>query len=283
MSVQFKILIGILFTVATIAILFIYGIAEDQRMAQAQKNFAGRSIQAGADYFERYCIVCHGEHGEGIAGKGPPLNRTDLLDLKSTPYLKSIKWNGTTPDFLRNTIAAGRPQFSAYYANEGYLDHMPTWSQDYGGPLRPDQVEALVNYVLNWAPGEFPPVVEIKTPTPGPTPTPIPPEEILKTIPFPVPPSQAILDEGKTIYETNCKACHGAELKGDGPGAVGTPKKPRDFADCTAMATFDLIQHHDAVVNGRPQFGMPAWKKFSNEEVWKVIMYERSPCKLFEP
>lgn len=102
MSVQFKILIGILFTVATIAILFIYGIAEDQRMALAQKNFAGRSIQAGADYFERYCIVCHGEHGEGIAGKGPPLNRTDLLDLKSTPYeINQMEWNhaGFSPQY----------------------------------------------------------------------------------------------------------------------------------------------------------------------------------------
>lgn len=284
MSVQFKILIGILFTIATIAAMLIYGANEDNRMAQYQKNFAGRSIQAGADYFERYCMTCHGEHGEGIAGKGPPLNRKDLLDLKTTPYLKAIGWNGTTPDFLRNTIAAGRPQFSKYYEAEGYTQHMPTWSQDYGGPLRPDQIDALTAYILNWAPGEFDPIVAIVTPTPGPTATPVPPEKILETIPFPMPPSQSILDEGKAVYDKNCKACHGDDLKGDGPGAAGSAKPPRNFTDCAGMANLDFLMHHDAVVNGRVQFGMPAWgKKLSNDEVWRVIMYERSPCNLLAP
>ncbi|MBI4675696.1 MAG: c-type cytochrome [Chloroflexi bacterium] len=284
MSVQFKILIGILFTVATIVALVIYGINEDNRMKAYQTNFAGRSIQAGAEYYESYCATCHGEKGEGIVGKGPPLNRKDLLDLKATPHLKAINWNGTAADFIRNTIAAGRPQFSKYYADENYPQHMPTWSQDYGGPLRPDQVEALVSYILNWAPGEFEPLVAIVTPTPGPAPTPIPPEEILKAVPFPVPPSDAILAEGKTVYTKNCLACHGANRDGNGPGAVGSVKPPRNFTDCTVMQGIDLIRHHDSVVNGIPANGMPAWgKKLSNEEVWKVIMYEREPCKLFTP
>lgn len=284
MSVQFKILIGILFTVGTIVALVIYGINEDNRMAQYQASFAGRSIQAGADYYERYCATCHGERGEGIVGKGPPLNRTDLLDLKGTPYLKAIGWNGTTADFLRNTIAAGRPQFSKYYQDEGYTQHMPTWSQDYGGPLRPDQVDALVDFILNWAPGEVGPIVPIVTPTPGPTPTPIPPEEILKSIPFPMPPSQGTLDAGKALYDKNCAACHGQGLAGDGPGAAGSAKPPRNFTDCTAMAQFDFLMHYDALINGRIQTGMPAWRtRLSNEEIWQVIMYERSPCQLFTP
>ncbi len=285
MSVQFKILVGILFTIATIVVLAIYGFAEDSRMRTYQANFAGRSIQAGGDYFERYCIACHGERGEGIVGKGPPLNRTDLLDLKNTPYLKAIAWNGTTADFIKNTIAAGRPQYSKYYENEGYTQHMPTWSQDYGGPLRPDQVDALTDYVLNWAPGEYGPIVAIVTPTPGPTATPIPPGEFLKAIPFPVTetgPGDAILSEGKAVYDKNCAACHGTGLAGDGPGAQGTAKPPRNFTDCTAMRQFPLITHHDAVVNGRVQTGMPAWgKRLSNEDIWKVIMYERSPCGNF--
>jgi mono/diheme cytochrome c family protein len=284
MSVQFKILIGMLFTLATIVALVIYWINEDARMLTYQRNFAGRSIQSGADYFERYCIVCHGEDGEGIPGKGPALNRTDLLDLKNTPYLKLIEWNGTTADFIRNTIAAGRPQFSTYYAGEGYQDHMPTWSQDYGGPLRPDQVDALTSYVLNWAPGEHDPTVALVTPTPGPTATPIPPEEILGAIPFPVPPSDAVIAAGKDVYDNvaNCDACHGATLAGDGPGALGTAKPPRNFTDCTAMQQFPLLTHHDAVVNGRPANGMPAFGgKLSNEQIWQVIMYERSACGFF--
>jgi mono/diheme cytochrome c family protein len=284
MSVQFKILIGILFTVATIVVLVVYGINENNRMAEYQKSFAGRSIQAGAEYFETYCITCHGEHGEGIVGKGPPLNRKDLLDLKATPYLKAINWNGTTADFLRNTIAAGRPQFSKYYEGENYPQHMPTWSQDYGGPLRPDQVNALVDFILNWAPGQYEPIVAIVTPTPGPTATPIPPEEILKAIPFPMPPSDAVIAQGKDIYTANCQPCHGVNRDGKGPGAAGSIKPPRNFTDCEVMKTIDLVRHHNSVVNGIPQNGMPAWgKKLTDEQIWQVIMYERQPCNLFTP
>jgi mono/diheme cytochrome c family protein len=285
MSVQFKILIGILFTIATIVLLGIYFLGEDARMARYQTSFAGRSIQAGADYFHTYCATCHGERGEGVVSKGPRLNRKDLLDLKNTPYLKQIHWNGTTADFIRDTIAAGRPQPSAYYAGEGYTAPMPTWSQDYGGPLRPDQVDALTDYVLNWAPGEFEPHVAIVTPTPGPTSTPLPPEEIIRQIPFPLPPSDAVLAAGKEIYDrtAGCAACHGQGLAGDGPGAVGQARPPRNFTDCTAMASFDLLQHYAAVVNGRPP-GMPAFGgRLSNEQIWQVIMYERSPCQLFTP
>lgn len=284
MSVQFKILVGILFTIATIVALLIYGIGEDARMNKYQKNFAGRSIQAGAEYFETYCQTCHGAHGEGIVGKGPPLNRKDLLDLKNTPYLKSIQWNGTTSDFLHDTIAAGRPQYSQFYASQSFANHMPTWSQDYGGPLRPDQVDALVNYILNWAPGEYDNVVKLQTPTPGPTATPIPPGEIAKSIPFPLPPSDDIIAKGKAVYDKNCSPCHGPSLQGNGPGAQGLPKQPRNFTDCTAMQQFPLVTHHDAVVNGRPQNGMPAWgPHLSNDEIWQVIMYERTPCKLYTP
>lgn len=284
MSVQFKILIGILFTIATIAVVAIYGIAENDRMATYQRNFAGRSIQAGGEYFERYCATCHGEKGEGVPGRGPILNRTDLLDLKGTPYLKAIQWNGTTADFIRNTIAAGRPQFSKYYENEGFTLHMPTWSQDFGGPLRPDQVDALVNYVLNWAPGTFEPDIKIETPTPGPTATPIPAGEFLKAIPFPVDengPGDAILASGKAVYDKSCKACHGDNLAGDGPGSTALNPPPRNFTDCTLMQQFGLRNHHDAVVNGvKPN--MPAWgNKLTNEQIWQVIMYERSPCKVF--
>jgi len=284
MSVQFKILIGILFTFATVVVLLLYGINENNRMATYQANFAGRSIQAGADYFERYCQPCHGERGEGVPSKGPPLNRTDLLDLKNTPYLKAIHWNGTTADFIRDTISAGRPQPSLYYSGEGFSAPMPTWSQDYGGPLRPDQINNLVDFVMNWAPGENEPTIKIVTPTPGPTATPIPPEKILESIPFPVPPSDQVLAAGKATFDKNCAACHGQTLAGNGPGAVGLAKPPRNFTDCTAMANFDLLMHHDAVVNGRPANGMPAWgNKLSDAEIWQVIMYERSPCKLYLP
>jgi mono/diheme cytochrome c family protein len=43
---------------------------------------------------------------------------------------------------------------------------MPTWSTEFGGPLRHDQVEAVTAYVMHW--GEFAPDPSEPTPTPTP-------------------------------------------------------------------------------------------------------------------
>lgn len=58
-------------------------------------------------------------------------------------------WGATLHDFIYSTVTSGRPVSSAYW-----LQAMPAWGQSAGGPLRADQVEDLVTYVLNWDKGE---------------------------------------------------------------------------------------------------------------------------------
>jgi cytochrome c2 len=63
--------------------------------------------------------------------------------------LKSF--NGTLADFVRLTVAAGRPIQTEWAAAQGgFPNRMPTWGQPYGGPLTTDQVEQIVNFVMNW-------------------------------------------------------------------------------------------------------------------------------------
>ena len=287
MSTQFKILIGMLFTLATLVVLIVLGVNEDARMTRQAATFQGRNIEQGASYFETYCYTCHGVHGEGIPGKGPPLNRTDLLDTKNSPYLKAIHFGGTLDDFLHDTIAAGRPQPSAFYASQHFSQPMPTWSQDYGGPLRPDLVESVVAFLENWAPGQNPPLVSL-TPTPGGPVTPTPtanPAAVVKP-PFPLPPSPDVIAAGKAIYmkSDKCIVCHGPNGDGKGIGAAGLNPPPRNFTDCTAMQQFPMSTHYDHVVNGVPGTGMPAWKdKLTDEQIWQVVMFERSFCQLYNP
>jgi cytochrome c2 len=65
--------------------------------------------------------------------------------------LKAGGYGGTLHDFVKMTIAAGRPIQSEWAAAQGgFAQRMPTWSQQYGGPLRDDQVNDLVNFVMNW-------------------------------------------------------------------------------------------------------------------------------------
>ncbi len=68
-------------------------------------------------------------------------------DLTRKPRLQEVGWSGTLKDYITSTVAAGRP-LSGLYWSAGLS--MPSWGQAYGGPLRPDQVDDVVAFVLNF-------------------------------------------------------------------------------------------------------------------------------------
>ncbi|MFQ5407669.1 MAG: c-type cytochrome [Anaerolineales bacterium] len=139
-----RVVVGTLLVVATIIIVAFTAINEPARMAGFEEGFTGRSIEAGAALFQSNCTPCHGIQGQGIPGVAPALNTPALFD---GTRLQQVGWSGTLEDFLQLTIAGGRPLAST---GTTYPQRMPTWSQDYGGPLRPDQVNNLVDFVMNW-------------------------------------------------------------------------------------------------------------------------------------
>ena len=162
---QSKIFLGtvlfIILFVSTGVVLLNEGILPDQqttdtqpgtgRMQVEQRAILGGSIEQGALLYLGNCSTCHGKNGEGIPGKGPILN-PDLF-TKHFPQIKSTLggFGGTVKDFIRLTIAAGRPIESAWAIEQGgYPQRMPTWGQTYGGPLTPLQVEDITNFVVTW-------------------------------------------------------------------------------------------------------------------------------------
>jgi mono/diheme cytochrome c family protein len=66
-------------------------------------------------------------------------------DPERVGRMEELKWNGALRDLIRSTIASGRPTSGSYWPRQ-----MPAWSQRAGGPLRDDQIENLVDYILNW-------------------------------------------------------------------------------------------------------------------------------------
>lgn len=160
MSMTTKITLGIvlfmIIFVATGLVLLNEGVLDSQardgtgRMQIETRAQKARSIEAGALIFYSNCRSCHADNGEGIPGKGPSLN-PDLF-TKHFPAMQAAKtFNGTLPDFVKLTVAAGRPVPSTYAESQGgFANPMPTWSQQFGGPLRDDQVQDIVNFVLNW-------------------------------------------------------------------------------------------------------------------------------------
>ncbi len=70
--------------------------------------------------------------------------------IRDADRLRQADWAGDLAGFLRTTLIHGRP--GSQDAWGGTL--MVSWSQLGGGPLRPDQVEDIVNYILNWDKGD---------------------------------------------------------------------------------------------------------------------------------
>ena len=135
---------GTILTLAIIIIITFAAVNEPARMADFDANWQGRSIEEGAAIFATNCSSCHNVNGTGIPGRAPALNNTNLFNGNR---LTEISWEGSTRDFVELTVAAGRPVMSF---GQTYENPMPTWSQEYGGPLRVDQVQNVVNFVMNW-------------------------------------------------------------------------------------------------------------------------------------
>lgn len=141
---KWHIAVGIVGIVAVIAVLSFVAITEQDRMASFSRSYHSRSIEVGALIFENNCRTCHGIQGRGVDGLGPSINAADLFNGER---LRSFGFTGTIEDYLRGVISAGRPVPSA---GTTYAQRMPTWGQENGGPLRNDQIDSLVAFIMNW-------------------------------------------------------------------------------------------------------------------------------------
>lgn len=139
-----RVLLGTFSIVLTAIVLGYVAVTELDRMASFETAYASRQIETGAALYQSSCVACHGDRGQG--GIGPSLSTADIV---CGGRLKEIGYQGTVESYIEAAIAGGRPRASAAYANAA--KRMPTWGQEYGGPFRKDQVQALTAYVMNWA------------------------------------------------------------------------------------------------------------------------------------
>jgi len=141
---KWHIALGTLAVLFTLGVLAYVAVGEPQRMESFTRAYESRSIERGAALFESNCRSCHGPQGRGIPGVAPSINAADLFNGQ---WLADIGYTGTLEDYLEGVIAAGRPIPSA---GANYPQRMPTWGQEFGGPLRKDQVKSLVAFIMNW-------------------------------------------------------------------------------------------------------------------------------------
>ncbi|MBI3244172.1 MAG: c-type cytochrome [Chloroflexi bacterium] len=271
-----RVILGSVLIALTMMITAFVMVNEPARMADFDAGYKGRSIEAGATLFQTACIGCHGVQGQGIDNIAPALNAADLLDdTKGTPArLKEIGWSGSLPDYLRAAIAGGRPRASASFAN--YPQRMPTWSQEFGGPMRPDQVENLVDFVMNWKEGAIAAAAAVPT---------VSIDAVGTDIKVELPEGDAangeLLFGGKVNGKFPCSACHslqaGQTLVGPSLAGIATTAATRkDGYSAEQYIHESVVQPNTYIVEGfvNPSI-MPATfgAQMTKEELADIIAY----------
>jgi cytochrome c oxidase subunit 2 len=243
-----RILVGLLAILIAVSGVVYIGIGERDRQVEYAGQYHARSVQNGAAMFEEYCSTCHGIRGEGIEGVAPALNSQYFFEQRLT----DIGYQGSLRAYVTLTVRGGRPVMSA----EGpYPQNMPTWSVDYGGPLRNDQIDDIVNYVMSWS-EEAAAAAE-----PGSTPTPVPgdtPEE-----------------RGLNLFQgMGCVGCHAVAGKG---GAVG-PELTNVYSKGEDYVHQSIVQPNAVIVEGFQPNIMPQNfdQRLSEENISDIIAYLQS-------
>ncbi len=152
---QVKIIVGTLAFMLSMIVLGFVTLGEPARLERFTAAFVGRQAENGAEIFASNCSSCHGVNGraeecynaatgEQIGCAGLALNSYDLLCEESgqegrPARIELQQWGGTTLDYVRSTVVSGRP-----------WNGMPTWGQEFGGPLANNQIEDVATFVLNW-------------------------------------------------------------------------------------------------------------------------------------
>ncbi len=91
----------------------------------------------------------------------------------------------------------------------------------------------------------------------------------------PVKPTQESVNQGRVLFEKNCVVCHGAEGRGDGPGAAQLNPQPADLR--LHMPYHTDAQFFNFIENGYPQSAMTGYKGvISDTDIWNMINYLRA-------
>jgi cytochrome c oxidase cbb3-type subunit 3/ubiquinol-cytochrome c reductase cytochrome c subunit len=179
----------------------------------------GPEVVHGRELYTRMCAVCHGEKGEGYkADQAPRLAQPDFLASVSD-------------DFLRGAVTNGRSGTT-----------MSAWGQSKGGPLTPNDVNAVVKFVRSWQKE---------------------PNAKLDNRPL-----SGDAERGTQLFTQHCESCHGVR-------GVGGPNLHIAGPELLAGASNGFLRY--AIERGRPGTTMQSFaKKLDKQAIDDVIVALRS-------
>ena len=232
-----------------------YWFREPARMTAKEDSFEEESIERGGIYYAlttdpvtgesnlrgKECARCHGVNGEGGTSEFLDPNTGQMRTVQE-PELTTVfaRWEEPPPGF-----DDARSYITETIERGRPGTPMPTWGNKYGGPLTEQEIEDIVNWL----------------------------ESIQVDVDI------EASATGDQIFSRLCAACHGiGGAGGSGPALTGG-SETRQFPN---------IEDHEAFVKAGSQAGqpygtsgmgtgaMPAWGTLTDEQIQKVVEYERS-------
>jgi len=164
---QLEMSIGLLAVLCTLGLLALSAGQETARMSYQAQVQRAQAIEVGAELYYTHCRSCHGAQGQGVGEMGPPLHTREFFQQR----LERVGWQGTLEEYVVATVSLGRLVATRpLYAGDGVVA-MAAWSEQQGGPLRPDQIRAIAAFVVNWQATALGEVTLSPLPSPTPDPT----------------------------------------------------------------------------------------------------------------
>lgn len=202
-SFTVRILAGLISFIAIMAACIVTGVADlTEALAERDTIYRSRLIEEGARVYMDQCARCHGVEGKGIEGQGPSLSSSNFFNNR----VREVGWNGTLETYISAVTKSGIPLKSSPVWE---VTH-PPFLERFGGPLREDQIDNVVRFVMNWKQAPIDSADVVEAPKPG---------EAFAPLPTPVPLTPA-QEEGREIFLKNgCNACHA--IRGVATGAIG--------------------------------------------------------------
>jgi hypothetical protein len=92
-----------------------------------------------------------------------------------------------------------------------------------------------------------------------------------------VSPTPEFIAKGKSLFEANCKSCHGDNGMGDGPAGAALTKKPRNFHSTSGWTNGrDIDQMFKTLQEGITKNGMAAYDYIPAGDRFAIISYIRT-------
>lgn len=210
------------------------------------------SASKGRVLYQRYCVSCHGPHGDGRG------ETAEWLSVKPRDFRQGVfKWRSTPSGSLPLISDLDKTILQGIYNTS-----MPPW-YPIGHKARLDLIAYIQTFSPRWKTEQPQPAIDI---------------------PAEPPYTKESVDRGREVFQKNeCAKCHGDEGRGDGPASTtlrddwGNPIVPYDLTSGHLKGGNTARDIYRVFMTGLSGTPMPSFSRtIEPDEAWDLVHFIQS-------